>query len=177
MTARFSRDDYAAAARALLPTGAAWSADPSSVQGKVLAALALAFWRSDAEGVGLLADAFPASTSHLAPEWEASLGLIDGASLTTEQRRKRIVARLVGAGGQSRERFIAFAASLGFAITITTHAPLRAGHFVAGDAAKGIAWASAWTVTTTGNTGGLTATALRTELAAIKPAETTLILA
>ncbi|MDH4745814.1 YmfQ family protein [Sphingomonas sp. CBMAI 2297] len=176
MSARFSQEDYAAAARALMPRGAVWPEDGTSVQGKLLRALALTWWRIDAAAVQLLEDTFPATTDALIEEWEATVGLhaADGASI--EQRRAKVVARLVGAGGQSRERFISFAATLGFTITITNYAPLRVGHFNAGDAAYGQAWADAWGVHITTNTGGLPPAALIAELEAIKPAETTILL-
>lgn len=179
MSALFSAEDYAAAARALMPRGAVWPDDPQTVQGKLLAALALTWWRVDGEAIQLLADTFPATTFALLEEWEASVGLPDpaiGEASTDEQRRAQIVARLVGAGGQSRERFISFAATLGFTITITNYAPLRVGHFNAGDSAYSQIWADAWGVHITANTGGLSPDALKAELEAIKPAETTILL-
>lgn len=179
MSARFSADDYAAASRALAPRGAVWPDDTESVQGKVLAALALTWWRIDGAAVQLLADTFPATTEALLDEWEASVGLPDpaiGAGATIAQRQAQVVARLVGAGGQSRERFISFAATLGFTITITNYAPLRVGHFNAGDAAYGQIWADAWGVHVAANTGGMSAGQLKAELETIKPAETTILL-
>lgn len=177
MTARFPADEYARAARALMPRGAAWANDPQAVQGKTLAALALTLWRSDAAAMQLLVDAFPATTGALLDEWEASLGLTapDGAS--ADQRRARVVARLVGAGGQSRARFIAFAATLGFTIAIDNFAPLRAGRFRAGDAARSRPWIDAWRVRILANPGGLPPATLKAELDAIRPAETTILLA
>lgn len=179
MSARFSAEDYAGAARALMPRGPIWADDGNSVQGKVLAALATALWRSDAAAVQLLADAFPATTQALLGEWEASLGLPDAlieAGATDAQRRAQLVARLVGAGGQSRARFIAFAATLGFTISITNFAPLRAGHFNAGDAAYSERWTDAWAIHIAANASGLAGSALKAEIDAIRPAETTTLL-
>ena len=178
MSALFSADDYAAAARALMPRGAVWPDDAQSVQGELLAALALTWWRIDADAQHLLADAFPGTTVALLEEWEASVGLPDAAIIAAndDQRRAQVVARLAGAGGQSRERFITFAATLGFTITITNYAPLRVGHFHAGDAAYGQIWADAWGVHITANTGGMSPDALKAELEAIKPAETIILL-
>lgn len=179
MSARFSADDYAAAARALMPRGAVWSTDPASVQGRTVGALAQALERVDSAAVQLLADAFPSTTAALLPEWEASLGLPDpviGLATTDSQRRAQIVARLIGAGGQSRIRFITFAASLGFTITIGVYAPLRVGHFSAGAPVYGGAWASAWSIHITANAGTLSATQLKAEIDAIRPAETVTLL-
>jgi len=179
MSARFGAYAYAAAARALMPRGPAWSDDPDSVQGRLLGALALALWRSDAAAVQLIADAFPATAGALIGEWETSVGLPDPdapAGGADADRRAQIVARLVGAGGQSRERFIAFAASLGFTIAIETYAPLRVGRFVAGSAARSDAWSHAWGVRITANAGTLTPAQLKAKLDALRPAETTILL-
>lgn len=176
MTARFSADDYASAARALAPRGPAWANDPASVQGKTLAALALTLWRSDAAAVQLLADAYPGSTTALIDEWEASVGLTAPAGATIEQRRSRVLSRLIGTGGQSRSRFITFAAALGFTITIENFAPLRVGQFSAGAAVYGLAWASAWRVRITASQGLMTPTQLKAELDAIRPAETIILI-
>ena len=175
--ARFAADEYARAARALMPRAAAWANDPQSVQGRTLAALALSLWRSDAASMQLLVDAFPATTTALLVEWEASLGLVAADGATAEQRRARVVARLVGAGGQSRARFIAFAATLGFTIAIDNFAPLRAGRFRAGDPARSRLWIDAWRVRVLANPGGLPVATLKAELDAIRPAETTILLA
>lgn len=179
MTARNTAADYAAASRALMPRGAVWPDDLDATQSKLLAALAMAWWRVDGAAVQLLGDTFPATTQALLSEWEESLGLPDpaiGVAANDDQRRAQIVARLTGAGGQSRQRFIDFAAALGFTITITNYAPLRAGHFRAGDAAYGQKWADAWGVHITANAGGLSSSALKAALDRIKPAETTVLL-
>lgn len=176
MTARFSADDYAGAARALAPRGPAWANDPASVQGKTLAALALTLWRSDAAAVQLLRDAAPGTTTALIDEWEASVGLAAPVGATIEQRRSRVLARLIGAGGQSRGRFIAFAAALGFTIAIDNFAPLRVGHFRAGDAVFGNAWGSAWRVRILASQGLMTTDQLKAELDAIRPAETIILI-
>lgn len=174
VTSRFSAEDYAGAARALMPRGPAWSDDPASVQGRTVGALAQALTRNDAAAVQLLVDAFPATAGAPIEDWEATLGL--PGSGTTGQRRSQVVARLVGAGGQSRERYIALAATLGFQIAITVFAPLRAGHFVAGAAALDTAWINIWQVTILANPGGLPPATLKAELDAVRPAETTIIL-
>jgi len=175
MTSRFSADDYAGAARALMPRGPAWSDDPSSVQGRTVGALAQALQRSDAAAAQLLVDAFPATANAALAEWEATLGLPGEGS--PDQRRARIVARLVGAGGQSRARFIALAATLGFTIAIETFAPLRVGTLAAGAPAYDAAWTHAWRVRILANSGGLPPAILKAELDAVRPAETIIILA
>lgn len=144
----FAAADILAARQNLLPPGRAWSRDADSVQARFLATLAPTSVRVCARGLDLLADAFPAGTEELLPEWEQSLGLPDpcaGASPTIEARRAQVVGRLVGLGGQSVPYYIAVAASLGYAITITEYAPFRFG-MAFGNPLNGEAWAYAWQV-------------------------------
>ena len=177
MTSRYSADDYAGAARALMPRGRVWSQDPNSVQGQALGALGQSMARTDAAAIALLGDAFPAQPVNLLPDWESSLGLPDpcaGLNPTVVQRQNQVQARFVGGGGQSRARFVQFAATLGFTITITTYAPFRVGLDTIGEPIASVAWAFAWGITVLTNTGGLDRAVLACELNAIKPAETTL---
>lgn len=174
MSARFSLESYAAALRKLLPRGAIWRDDPDSNQGRVMTALAGSFERSDAAAVDLLADIFPATTTNLLPEWEASLGLPDacvGPGASLEQRRAQVVARLIAGGGLSIARYVLFAAELGFEIEVETYAPFRVGDTV-GMPIGGDAWSFAWGVRVISNTSGLSSDVLLCELQAIKPAET-----
>jgi uncharacterized protein YmfQ (DUF2313 family) len=162
-----------------MPRGPAWSDDPSSVQGRVLGALALSLYRSDEAASDLLVDAFPATTEQLLPEWEASLGLPDpivGPGGTDDQRRSQVVARLVGAVGQSRQRFIDFAAQLGFVIAIGNYATFRVDVSTVETPVYDSSWTDVWSVHVTSNPGGLDVAVLKAELDAIKPAETTIIL-
>jgi uncharacterized protein YmfQ (DUF2313 family) len=150
MTARYSAADYGAAARALMPRGRVWSLEPGTVQAQVMDSLMSPLERLDASAVALLGDIFPASTSALLAEWEESFGLPDPClvpNATDDQRRDQVVARFTGGGGQSAARFTAFAAALGFEISITVYAPFRAGCARAGGRLLGAAWAHAWLVT------------------------------
>jgi uncharacterized protein YmfQ (DUF2313 family) len=179
MTSRYSADDYTGAALSLLPRGPIWSADPNSVQGKVMGAIARCLQRCDEAACALLVDAFPATTEQLLPEWEASLGLPDpivGPGATDDQRRGQILARLVGAGGQSRQRYIAFAALLGFEISIGNYATFRVGVSTVETPIYDSSWTNVWSVHVISNTGGLDVAVLKAELDAIKPAETTIII-
>ncbi|WP_157218664.1 YmfQ family protein [Flavisphingomonas formosensis] len=175
MSGKFSADDYAGAIRDLMPTGRVWPKDPGSVQGKLIAALALLPAQIDADAIALLADAFPAGTTGLLPEWEESLGLPDpclGNSPTLAQRQGSVLARFTAGGGQSRQRFIDFAAALGFTISIEDYATFRAGESSAGQPACGDEWAFTWGVTIIANTSNLPVSALNCEMEAIKPAHT-----
>ena len=78
--------------------------------------------RNSLAATNLLLDILPFNTIELLPEWEASLGLPDpcsGPAATIEMRRDQVVARFIAAGGQSIPYIIAYAAALGFTITIS----------------------------------------------------------
>lgn len=118
------------------------------MQTSVASALVPTVARNNDAANALLIDAFPASTYNLLPEWEETLGLPDpcaGEQPTIEQRRAQVVARLVDVGGQSVSYFIALAATLGYAITITEFSPFRFGMSF-GLPLCGDDWAHAWLV-------------------------------
>ena len=176
MTARFSQDDYAGAARGMRPRGPVWSDDIDSNQAKALGALSVALFRSDADAGALLVDAFPFTTLQLLPEWEETLGLPDpcaGADPTIPQRQAQVRARFIGGGGLSRARYIAFAAALGFTITISVYSPFRVGVNKIGDPLAGDGWAYAWGIRIVANFGGLLPSVLVCEMATVAPADTT----
>ncbi len=114
----------------------------------VLSALAPTWTRSAAAGAALLVDAFPSTAVNLLPEWEATLGLPDpcaGPAPTLAARQAQVTARFAGVGGASVPYLIAYAATLGYTITITEYTPATVRTPVNGPM-YGIAWASAFTV-------------------------------
>lgn len=153
--AAFTDDDFALALRNLLPRGRAWNTDADSVQAQAVSAYAPTFRRSGDAGLELVVDAFPASTVNLLDEWESTLGLPDpcaGVSPTLQARRNQVVARFSSTGGQSVSDFVAFAAGLGYAITVRQYTPFRVGQSVCGDPLSGPDWAHTWAVETSLNT-------------------------
>jgi uncharacterized protein YmfQ (DUF2313 family) len=142
--------DFLAAFQRLMPRGKVWPRDADATQTQALAGLMPTYVRSQDAANGLLVDAFPATAVQLLPEWEYTLGLPDpcaGLSPSIGQRQAQVVARLTGRGkNQSPNFFINFAATLGYAITITQFSPFRSGKSAAGDPANGIAWAFAWQI-------------------------------
>ena len=143
-----------------MPRGRLWPQEADTVQGAVLAAIGKMFERTDAAATTLLAGTLPGALTDMLPEWEATLGLPDpcaGDNPTIEQRLDQVRGRFVGAGGQSRQHYIDFAAALGFTISITNGAP-----FV-------------WNVTIVANAGALSNDVLKCELEAVQPAEGTLV--
>lgn len=132
-----------------MPRGRVWSRDQDSTQAKVLTGLAQVYARNTVRASELLADAFPVTSYELLGEWELSLGLPDpcaGATPTIAQRRSQVVARLTNSGGQSVAYFVALAAALGYAISVTQFLQARAGTLKAGDPSSGVDWNFAWRV-------------------------------
>lgn len=186
-------DDFLSALHALLPSGRAWFKDPDSIQTKTLQGAAPTFVRQTARSNNLLIDGFPSTTNELLPEWEESLGLPDpcaGESPTLQQRRAQVVARFANVGGQSAAYFVQFASNLGYEISVVSYAPARAGQARCGDADNSEDWAHAWSVqlpistvtyarasqSTAGEPLAVWGNAvLQCELAAFKPAQTTII--
>lgn len=88
-------------------------------------ALDLAQWYADQ----LLLEADPRNAVALLADWERVYGLPDGCVVAagivqgTAERRSALINRINMQGDQSRAYFIALAAALGYAITITEGAP------------------------------------------------------
>lgn len=188
----YSASDFAAAIHALMPRGLVWPRDPTAVMAQVINGLAPTWVRHTQANNDLLVDAFPATAVELLPEWEATLGLPDpcaGPSPTLQGRQQQVVARLTNSGGQSVPYFIAYAKTLGYAVTVTEFAPFRAGQSSAGAPCGIVDWAFTWQINAPAETityfcAGLSSageplaawgnTVLQCELTAIKPAHTIL---
>lgn len=188
--------DFLAAAHALMPRGAAWSREPGTVLDSVLAAMAT---RMDAQQGRVVAfgdrESFPAAATELLAEWERSYGLPDecgGEGDSLEQRRAALLARIAESGGQSRAYFIAVAAALGFAVTITEFRPARIGAAAIGDPIYSEGWIFTWRINAPESTViaariGLSSigdplrsfgnTRLECVIRRIKPAQTTVLFA
>lgn len=119
-----SRDAYLSQLQALLPLGPAWAREPQAMCTRLLDSLAEEFARIDAVAAQLLDEADPRTTQDMLTDWERVAGLsafssVDGSLLSNDQRRANLVSRITERGGQSPAYFIALAARLGFAVTIT----------------------------------------------------------
>lgn len=187
----FSAGDYCNAFLRCLPTGPVWPRDPDAMPYQVALALYSCYATSGVAAAALLVDAFPATAVGLLPEWESALGLPDpcaGEAPTIELRRSQVVARLTDPGGCSIAYFVAYAAALGYDITIDQFRPRRFGDPF-GQPMNGLAWAFAWQVdvpefTTTSRKFGDAfgepfatwgSTVLLCELQRLAPAHTTII--
>lgn len=69
----------------------------------------------------------------LLSDWERVLALNVDNSMTLQQRRQQVLAKINATGGLSRKYFINLAKSLGYNITIDEPEPFRAGVGRAGD--------------------------------------------
>ncbi|MBB5462866.1 YmfQ family protein [Paraburkholderia sp. Cpub6] len=147
--------DFLRAMQGLMPRGRIWPRADDAVQTQVLSGLAPSYERATARANYLLVDAFPATTYELLPEWESTLGLPDpcaGTAPTITQRQAQVVARFVGVGGPTIASLTAFAANLGYSVTITQYTQARAGMLKAGDPCCGYDWNFAWKITAPLNT-------------------------
>lgn len=141
---------YATALQEHLPRGRVWPRDPEATQTQIIAGYAPTFAVLHARAAYLLTDAFPRTTTELLPEWEATLGLPDpcaGEDQTIAQRQAHVVARLTAADGPSIASLTAYAAALGYTITIQEFAPSRLGKFRLGQRMQSAKWAHAWQIT------------------------------
>jgi uncharacterized protein YmfQ (DUF2313 family) len=114
-----SADDYWEMLKALIPPGRALK---GPIVGALLKAYAQEFARVHAKAVALLEEADPATTLKLLGEWEAFAGLpgpcvADKNSLLAT-RRAALRAKLLDFWGQTKEGYIALAASYGVELTI-----------------------------------------------------------
>lgn len=143
--------DYLHSLQALLPPGPAWPRDDGAALTRLLSALAHELARVDSRAGQILEEVDPRTTAELFADWERVAGLPDacaeayGGEQSQSQRRAALVGRLVSRGGQSPAYFVALAASLGYAISVTEFRP----HCVEDDVDSALlddAWAHVWQV-------------------------------
>src|SRR5580765_8493616 len=117
--ARRTGDDYGTAFLALLPQGQAWPREPGTTLDLACRGLAKYWGEVDRRASDLLEqESDPRKTVELLPDWERNWGLPDPcyeAPQTVGGRQQALVQRMTIVGAQSREFFIAVAASIGYA--------------------------------------------------------------
>jgi len=173
----YTSADFTSALLSLLPRGRAWPKELTSVQAQSVSCFAPTFQRISGSAVGMLDDTFPATTVNFLSEWESTLGLPDacaGVAPTVDARRRQVVARFTNSGGQSIEHFTAYAQGLGYAITITQHAPFRMGQSTTGQPLGNNDWFFAWTVNAPLSSGAYGNKVLECELREAMPGHTVL---
>lgn len=124
-------EDFLSALQALLPPGTALPRTPDANLTKLLAGIAdLEAYFHERLGQLTEKEAFPPWAEELLADWEAVFGLPDPCitgTQTISERKLAIEAQLTDKGGQSRARYIALAAALGYSITITEYRPFTCG--------------------------------------------------
>lgn len=111
-----TREGWLEGLRALMPTGQAWSRDPSSGITTLLDGLAAVFLAAQLRLEALLQEWEPLRSVAMLTDWERLLGLPDACTPAGQQPRDRQLAayaRLTELGGQSRPYFIDLASRLG----------------------------------------------------------------
>lgn len=117
--------DYAELLGLLLPPKS-YSLDGRQLSAELLAegnCLARAEIKSDEVLNGIT----PFFAVSLLSDWERVLALSVDSSMTIQQRRQQVLAKINATGGLSRNYFINLAKSLGYDITIDEPEPFRAG--------------------------------------------------
>jgi uncharacterized protein YmfQ (DUF2313 family) len=133
---------------ALLPPGVAWSRDPKSTIGSLLAGFGDGFARLDGRVDRLLLEADPGTALELLPDWERVAGLPDTCIRrpgTVAERRLAVVGRITDRGGQSIAYLTAFAANYGYTVSIEEGRSADVGTMRCGDRLGGHDWRHAWT--------------------------------
>lgn len=166
-----SAGDYLHALFALLPPGPAWSREAGTRLYRLLTGLAQEPARLEAAAWDLIEQADPRTSTALLDAWERVAGLTPAAGATLAQRRAAVVGVLTATGGQSRAYYAAVAAAMGYSITITEYRPATVLSPVNAPI-YGVAWAFAWRVVATAQTGAATPAALEAQINKIKPAHT-----
>ena len=142
--------DYRKQMQALLPQGPAWTRAVGALLTKVLDAFGAEFARIDAGARRLIDEADPRTTVDLLTDWERVAGLPDNCSgllaETQQGRRRDLVSKLVGQGGQTKAYYLEIARALGFIVEIEEFREFRAGGARAGDALTNGDWKYAWRV-------------------------------
>jgi len=118
--------DYQAELLALLPRGGAWEMEPDSVLAGLHGAVAEELARIDGRAAALIEEMDPRTTFELLIDWERAFGLPDpctDAADTVPERQAVLHEKVTRIGGQSAAYYIALAARLGYAITITEYRP------------------------------------------------------
>lgn len=134
------RAAYLTFLQSLLPPGQAWSFDHLSMFTRVLNVAAGELARIHARADDLLNEADPRNTLEMMGDWERNYGLPDlctGDIETLQERRRALVQKVTGTGGQSKAYFQAIAETLGYQIVIDEYRPFIAGISRCGDVLNG----------------------------------------
>lgn len=123
----------------------------------------------------LIREAHPLTCDQTLSDWESELGFPDPCvteTLTEDQRRAVVLARLTASGGASRQYFIDVAAAIGIAISISEERPFEVGRDGMGDPIGGAASSFNWVVNAPASTSAALAEIMECTFIKIKPSRT-----
>ncbi len=170
----WTKEDFADSFQRAMPTGPVWPRDPDTTQRRAIEALMPTYVRSWQTARQIPVEGLPTTTDTLLSEWEASVGLPDpcsGPDATLDARRAHVVTRLTQTLGASVPEITAYAAGLGYAITIAEFGDLAFESefdLPFADAA----WLSAWQINVPGTGPALV---LECEMRRLNPADAVLL--
>ncbi|OGQ23526.1 MAG: hypothetical protein A3I05_08680 [Deltaproteobacteria bacterium RIFCSPLOWO2_02_FULL_44_10] len=130
----------------LLPKGLAWDFGKDAVFDKLLTAIANEFLRIGNRSQDLLNEADPRTTYEMLEDWERMAGLPDqctGLASTLQERRDRLVSKLVQRGNQSLQFFRNLGLLLGYNLQIEEYDQFHVGDPVGGPL-YGVEWMHAF---------------------------------
>lgn len=150
-SATYGARDFARAIGSLLPRGRAWSTDPQSLIGQVLASIAPEFARVQARADTLLVELDPSRATELLPEHETANGLPDACSPVIDSlhnRRAALLAKLAENRGHAEPDYLSILAELGATAALyrSPYRVTRAGLARVGDRVQGEPWAFVFAV-------------------------------
>lgn len=121
----------------LLPRGLAWNREIDSNMYKLVSSIAEEISRMDLRLDDLLNEIDPFQTEELLVDFETMLGLpddcLDGVELSTDERRRFVIAALSALGGSSIEYFEKLLLTLGYTVEIIDYTVARSGNRRCGD--------------------------------------------
>lgn len=129
----------------LLPSGKAWRKEEGSDLHTYCTPMSREFARIEQRAYDLVEEADPRTADECLEDWERVFGLPDPCvedpdSLTIEQRRNAILAKMRGQGGQTLAYFEEVAESLGYDVECSNYDAFRAGASSAGDPLTNDGW-------------------------------------
>lgn len=122
---------YTAQLTNLLPLGLAWPRQPGLTRDTYLEAEAAELTRVDGRVGDMLRESDPRQALETLGDWERVAGLPDScvvaSSITIQERRQRLVQKLVSTGGQSVGYFTDIAENMGYPIILKEFRPFVCG--------------------------------------------------
>lgn len=115
----------------LLPVGLAWPRQPDLKRDELLEAESEELVRVDTRVTDLIRESDPRSALETLGDWERVAGLPDScvvvSSITIQERRARLVQKLISTGGQSLGYFSLIAEGLGYPVEFREYRPFVVG--------------------------------------------------